>query len=139
MKKTPLPKHGCFTVKYPSTEWLEQSCTKAPNIPVIPKQGSAPQTVGNGNDFVAEVTSGFISSAEGSFPNSSGVTSESGYVGGVAPSYSNAFTLQLNSNYFARVLKRMQAYRIGCFKPVNIIINDWEFHLLSLETLGESE
>ncbi len=24
MKKTPLPKHGCFTVKYPSTQWQER-------------------------------------------------------------------------------------------------------------------
>ena len=44
---------------------------------------------------------GLISSAEGSFVNSSGVISESGYVGGVPPAYSNAFFVQLNSNYFS--------------------------------------
>ena len=101
MKKTPLPKHGCFTVKYPSTQWQEQACTKAPNIPVIPKHGAGPQTVGNSNDFVAEVTSGLISSSEGSFPNAGGFTSESGYINNAPPAYTNSFSLQLNSNVFS--------------------------------------
>lgn len=100
MKKTPLPRHGCFMATYPSTEWQETKCTAAPNIPFAPKVGSAPQTVGDGNDFVAQATSGLISSSEGSFPNSGGVASESGYVGGTPPAAANSFSLQLNSNYF---------------------------------------
>ena len=100
MKQTPLPKHGCFTVSYPSTSWQESSCTTAPKIPLIPRHGKAAQTVGNRNDYVAGVTSGLLSTAEGSFPNSSGVTSESGYVNDLPPAYPNAFTLQLNSNFF---------------------------------------
>lgn len=101
MKKTPLPKHGCFNVKYPSTQWQEQPCTKAPNIPFMPKQGAVPQSVGNGNDFVAEVTAGLISSAEGTLLNSGGLTTESGYIGNQPPSYLNSFSLQLNSNVFS--------------------------------------
>lgn len=100
MKQTPLPKHGCFTVSYPNTAWQESSCTTAPNIPFVPKSGPLPQTVGGGNDFAAEATSGLISSAEGSFPNAGGMTGESGYVKNQPPAYSNSFSLQLNSEYF---------------------------------------
>ena len=101
MKRTPLPKHGCFTVTYPSTQWQEQPCTIAPKIPFEPKHGTASQTVGGGSDFVAGATSGLISSAEGSFPSSGGVTGESGYIGGQPPAYPNSFSLQLNSNNFS--------------------------------------
>lgn len=100
MKKTPLPKHGCFMVKYPSTEWQEQPCTKAPNVSFLPNLSSEPQTVGRTSDFAAEATSGLISSAEGSFPNSGGLTSESGYIRDVPPAYPNSFSFQLNSNVF---------------------------------------
>ena len=100
MKKTPLPKHGCFTVKYPSTQWQEQPCTKAPNIPYVPQAGSIPQSVGAHYDFVAEATAGLLSEAEGSFPASNGVISESGYRNNYPPDNPNTFTLQLNSEYF---------------------------------------
>lgn len=100
MKQTHLPKKGCFTVSYPDTAWHESTCTTAPNIPLVPKRGTGAQTVGNSTDFVAGVTSGLISTADGFFANSSGVTSESGYVNNVPPAYANSFTLQLNSNYF---------------------------------------
>ena len=100
MKKTPLPKHGCYTAAYPKNQWQEGACATAPKIPFVPKKGQSPQTVGNGNDYVAEVTSGLLSEADGAFPDSSGVTSESGYVNGTPPAYSNSFSLQLNSNYF---------------------------------------
>lgn len=88
-------------MKYPSTQWQEQPCTKAPNIPVIPKQGAAPQTVGSGNDFVAEATSGLISSADGSFATATGGNSESGYTSNQPSAYPNSFSLQLNSNTFS--------------------------------------
>jgi hypothetical protein len=53
--------------------------------------------VGNGNDVSAQV-SGHISEAVGSFDSVTGVTSESGTGTFGGP---NAFTLQLNSNFFA--------------------------------------
>lgn len=88
MKKTPLPKSGCFTASYPSTRWQEVTCTTAPNVPYPPANGAKPQTVGNGNDNTANVTSGLLSSAEGSFPTVTGLTS------------ANSYSLQLNSNTF---------------------------------------
>jgi hypothetical protein len=57
--------------------------------------------VGNGTDVSADVAPGFISEAIGSFDSVTGVTSESGYVGGVPPLVPNTFSLQLNTNHFA--------------------------------------
>lgn len=100
MKHTRLPKNGCFRTSYPDTTWKETPCTTAPNMPVVPRHGSGTQAAGNGNDFAAEITSGLISSVNGSF-NGSGVTSENGYIDNSPPAYSNSFSLQLNSNFFA--------------------------------------
>ena len=100
MKHTPLPKRGCFKVSYPSTTWREINCTVAPNLPVIPGHGPGTESVGDGNDFEAQVTSGLISTAEGGFNNASGITSESGYINNNPPAYPNSLSLQLNSNYF---------------------------------------
>jgi hypothetical protein len=94
MAKVPLPKKGCFTSSYPGTEWQEVPCKTAPAIPFPPARGPRPNTVGNGNDVSAQVT-GQISTAVGSFDSVTGVTSESGTMGGA-----NAFSLQLNSNFF---------------------------------------
>src|ERR1700692_979228 len=60
-------------------------------------RAEARHTVGNGNDVSAQV-SGHISEAVGSFDSVTGVTSESGTGPFSGP---NAFTLQLNSNFFA--------------------------------------
>jgi hypothetical protein len=100
MAKVPLPKKGCFTSTYPSTEWQEVPCTAAPARPYPPARGPRPNTVGNGNDVSAQATTGLISTAVGSFDSVTGVTSESGYVGGVPPAQPNTFSLQLNSNFF---------------------------------------
>ncbi|MGO9316825.1 MAG: hypothetical protein ACLPXT_03840 [Terracidiphilus sp.] len=87
----PLSKKGCFKASYPSTEWQEVPCTKAPERPYPPAKGKRPETVGNGTDFSAQVTSGHISSAEGSFNSVTGVTSAS----------SDTFSLQLNTSPFS--------------------------------------
>lgn len=99
MKQTPLPKQGCFKALYPNTSWQEIGCTTAPNIPLVPGNGPGTQSVGDTNDFVAQVTSGLVSTASGSL-GASGVTSESGYINNVPPAYANSFSLQLNSNFF---------------------------------------
>jgi VCBS repeat protein/FG-GAP repeat protein len=100
MRHVPLPRTGCFTVSHPSTEWQETPCTAAPARPYPPRRGARPDTVGNGNDVSAEVTSGLISEAIGSFDSVTGVTSESGNVNGVPPLVPNTFSLQLNTNFF---------------------------------------
>lgn len=89
MKRTHFPKSmGCFTASYPNAVWQEVSCTIAPNVPYPPSNGPRPQTVGNGNDFTAHVTSGLLSSAEGSF------------LYGSLTGSANSYSLQLNSNTF---------------------------------------
>ncbi|GAB1642123.1 hypothetical protein KRMM14A1259_25460 [Krasilnikovia sp. MM14-A1259] len=57
--------------------------------------------VGNGSDIAAQVPTGFISTAIGSFDSVVNVTSESGPIGNSGPSIANAYTLQLNTNFFA--------------------------------------
>lgn len=94
MAQTLPPRKGCFTVSYPDTSWEEVPCLPAPVQPYSrPAHGGRLEIVGNGNDFVATVTSGTLSAAEGAFPLISNVTSESD--GGA-----NIFSLQLNSQTF---------------------------------------
>ena len=89
MVRVPLPKKGCFTASYPSTEWHEVPCTTAPDRPYPPR----PYTVGSAVDFSA-IVSGHIKSATGSFDSVNGVTSENN--SGSPDTYS----LQLNSEFF---------------------------------------
>src|SRR5229473_1179458 len=81
MARVPAPKKGCFTSSYPSTEWQEVPCTTAPARPYPPARGGGrPDQIGNGTDVSAQVTTGHISEAIGSFDSVTGVTSESGNV-----------------------------------------------------------
>jgi len=98
MHKKSAPRKGCFTVAYPSTEWKEVTCVKAPNIPSIPRHGPRPAVVGNGNDVSAQAPSGHISQAIGRFENVTNVTSESGPIANAGPSIANTYTLQINSD-----------------------------------------
>ncbi|HEY4642278.1 MAG TPA: VWD domain-containing protein [Thermoanaerobaculia bacterium] len=86
-----LKKAGCFTIAYPSTDWREMECRTPPNRPYLPR---SPHVVGNGTDYSAVVTSGLISTSEGSF-DSMNVTSEND--GGTT----NTYSLQLNSSLFS--------------------------------------
>jgi uncharacterized repeat protein (TIGR03803 family) len=102
MSRAPLPKKGCFKASYPSTEWQEVPCAAPPSNPLPRPRGrkSSPNTVGaTSGDFAAQVSSGLISTAEGSFPSvTPGITEI-----GTAPKTgktANAFTLQLNTNTF---------------------------------------
>jgi hypothetical protein len=100
MVKTPT-ESGCFKVSYPNTTWEEVACSPAPPVPYIMAHGTPPGTVGNGTDSLATVTSGTISSSEGSFPAVSNVTSESE----IDPTKnnnlgSNIFSLQINTQFF---------------------------------------
>jgi hypothetical protein len=100
MAETPLPKEGCFQTSYPSKEWQQVACVTAPPYPQPPKRGPRPFVVGNGNDLSPRTT-GFISTAIGSFDSVTGVTSESGQINGTGPQVPNAYSIQLNTNFFA--------------------------------------
>jgi von Willebrand factor type D domain len=101
MAQVPLPKKGCFLSSYPSKEWREVGCVAAPNYPMPPKRGPRPLVIGNANDISAQAPTGFISTAVGSFDTVSNVTSESGPIGNTGPSIANAYTLQINMNFFS--------------------------------------
>jgi hypothetical protein len=107
MSMTPAPKDGCFTVTHPSTSWVEIPCAHPVDLPIpaAPRRQDAARRVsressvvsvpaiGRGTDWTAEV-SGSISSATGSFPVVSGVTSDFSDAG------PNLYSLQLNTNAF---------------------------------------
>jgi hypothetical protein len=85
---------GCFAASYPSLQWNKVECVVAPNIPFIPRSARGGSlTVGDGNDYAAEVSSGLISKTVGSFPTVTGVKTEEGIDG------ANSYSLQLNSNF----------------------------------------
>ena len=73
ISQTEVPAEGCFHASYPSLAWSKVECTVAPNVPYRPRSGRISQTVGDGNDYAAEVTSGLISKTIGSFPKVKGV------------------------------------------------------------------
>jgi len=79
MLQTPLPKKGCFQANRPSATWQEVECVTPPPYPVVPAIG------GNAFADLTAVVSGLIISATGSFPITSGVTSESDYSGNFEP------------------------------------------------------
>jgi hypothetical protein len=100
ISKVPLPKKGCFRASYPEKEWKEVPCGPPSQYPNPPRQGPRPNIVGNGNDISAQVTGSLISSAVGSFDSVAPANvTETGPWGGNAQS-PNAFTLQLNTQFF---------------------------------------
>jgi hypothetical protein len=99
--RVPLPRKGCFEASNPSLQWHQVACKTAPPYPQPPQHGPRPNTIGNNNDVSAQVSTGFISTAIGSFDTITGVTSESGPIGNSGPAVANAYTLQLNTNFFA--------------------------------------
>jgi hypothetical protein len=101
MAQLPLPRKGCFQSAYPSKEWREVPCIAAPNYPMPPRDGARPLVVGNGDDVSAEAPTGFISSAIGSFDSLTNVTSLSSPIGGSGAPVANAYTLQLNTDFFS--------------------------------------
>ena len=103
MAHAPKSGQGCFSASYPSTEWQQVPCTTAPERPYPPARrgGPGPNVIGNGRDVSAEVTTGHLSEAIGSFDSVTGVTSETGQVGGTGGQVANTFSLQLNTNFFS--------------------------------------
>ncbi len=91
ISRAALPGEGCFTAEYPDTAWTQVACTAPPDRAFEPAQG---QAVGFGEDYAATVGNS-ISSATGSFPAISGLTSEK------SAGVSNQYSLQLNVPYFS--------------------------------------
>src|SRR2546423_8632637 len=100
MLRKPAPRAGCFDAAYPSTEWTEVPCVKAPNIPGIPRNGPRPAVVGRGDDIAAQAPSGHITQAIGHFENLTNVTSEQGPIANAGASIANTYTLQINTDFF---------------------------------------
>jgi hypothetical protein len=101
MAQVPLPMKGCFQSAYPSREWREVSCTTAPNIPMPPRRGPRPLVVGAGDNISAQAPTGFISTAIGSFDSVNNVTSASSPIGNTGSPVADAYTLQVNTDFFA--------------------------------------
>ena len=98
----PHPKPGCYRATYPRVEWIPATCKPGPKYPAIPAHGiPKPFTVGDGgsNDFASHPT-GTITGVDGTFPNPSVGLSETGPIANSGPSFSNTYTLQINTNQF---------------------------------------
>jgi len=99
MKGLRVPSRGCFKAAFPRVEWKRVRCIEPPELPFLPANGPRPFTVGQSNDYSAEVT-GSLSAAEGAYDSVTGVTSESGPEGGAGANVANTYALQLNTNRF---------------------------------------
>ena len=109
MARTPVPKAGCYTSAYPSTQWQGMPCSTAETHP-------HPRTVGaggSGGDISAQAPQGSLFSANGLFGSVTGVASVCSVpcngVCATNPTCSlpganpNAYSLQLNTNTFPPV------------------------------------
>lgn len=100
--KVPQPDNGCFTATYPKLTWKRSECAAPPTTPMTPRPpGPVPLTVGNGNHIAAQAPSGTISQAWGTFENVSGLASVSSPLVPFGAPVANAYTLQLNTNFFS--------------------------------------
>lgn len=99
------PSEGCFHASYPSVVWKQVPCgTLTPAVHPLPHfyRFGAQQTAGNGNDYTLQTT-GLITSAVGTFPSVTGVTSEKGVGvaaygdGGILGA--NEYSVQLNTQF----------------------------------------
>jgi hypothetical protein len=101
------PGPGCFHASYPALAWHAVTCAPAGKWPTSPARFPRParyapaQDVGNGSDYVAQLTGGSISSATGTFQDASSDITEQGKVNNEGSLVNNAFTLQLNTEPFS--------------------------------------
>jgi hypothetical protein len=98
----PTPGHGCYHASYPALQWQATPCMVAPNLafaPHLPGEGVFSPVVGNGNDYSAKVT-GTTSKATGTFTHVTAGITEKGKVDNTGSKVANAFSLQLNSQFY---------------------------------------
>jgi hypothetical protein len=104
--KVTEPGKGCYNASYPALRWHAVKCTVAPKWPLAPAPTprpathGAPTTVGNAVDYSAQ-TSGLISRATGTFQDVSRGITEKGQFDDSGPRIANAFSLQLNTQFFS--------------------------------------
>lgn len=134
---------GCFHASYPNTQWEKVECGEVPayrSALRAPTGDVQTETVaGNWYDYVAQAPSGhLLSSALGSFPTITGVTSEKtvnvefngGESGGLTGP--NEYTLQVNTN-FANTAAcdgytycyAWQQYVVSTGGPTEVFIEYW--------------
>lgn len=102
IRKLPAPPAGCYAAAYPQVEWQSVPCGPPPEYPILPSHGAGhPFTVGGGGsgDFAAR-TSAITSGAEGTFVAVSPGITESGLVNNAGAAKANAYSLQLNTEFF---------------------------------------
>jgi hypothetical protein len=97
------PGAGCYSASYPALAWHAVKCVTAPTTPLAPlpsPKGHMPlKVVGDGHDYSAVVT-GKISNAVGTFTNVTKGITEKGKVGNEGKEVANAYSLQLNTQFF---------------------------------------
>jgi hypothetical protein len=110
---------GCYAASYPALAWRPTACRTAPVVPLIPRsvkhaaRSGGPAVVGNGSDYSA-VVNGTISQATGTFTNVSPNITETGVDHGQGGQVANAFTLQINSQFFPSPACRSSGNPSGC-------------------------
>jgi hypothetical protein len=97
--RVPQPGRGCYQASYPALRWHAVKCVTAPHVPFAPATRRKGSTVGDGNDHSAQV-SGLISKAIGTFTDVSSNITEKGKIDNEGSKVANAFSLQLNSQFF---------------------------------------
>jgi hypothetical protein len=118
LPQMPQPGAGCFTATYPSLVWRTAACTTPPNILLTPRRTPRhPFTIGNTVDFSAMAPSGFINQAIGSFDSVTNVTSESSPISNSGAPVANAYTLQVNTDFFVST---------ACAGSPNLGCRGWE-------------
>jgi hypothetical protein len=103
----PVPQGGCYSSSYPALAWQRVQCHSAPDVPFAPhvsagnrSQGPG-ETIGDGSDYSAVVTSGRISTATGTFPYISPGSTEKGQYDDQGAQVANTYSLQLNTEFFS--------------------------------------
>jgi hypothetical protein len=134
---------GCFHASYPSTRWEKVECGATPAyrsaLPKLRRNERTETVAGNWFDYVAQAPSGhLLSSAVGSFPTVTGVTSEKTvnveFNGGFSDGLTgpNEYTLQVNTN-FANTAAcdgytycfAWQQYVVSTGGPTEVFIEYW--------------
>jgi hypothetical protein len=94
-------KAGCFKANFQDKAWVEVKCLPPPETPNPHHEGPRPNTVGDGNDYFAVVTSGTISQVTGSFDRVSGVDKLLGPIlGKTSVVHPDVYAIQMNSNTY---------------------------------------
>jgi hypothetical protein len=118
MLALPRPTAGCFAAKYPSEKWEETACgsapalfhkrrpalTKVPGQPLVKQSAPEEQSVaGDGNDLIATVVGGPITSVEGFFDQAVDVQTVTSVLikNGTTSDAPGAYSLQINAAPFS--------------------------------------